>query len=213
MKIFFISLLCCFAFLSSLAQEDIKDTILFLNGEKLISSRYMVNVEDGMFSYFNKRDKKKQVGLEYVFSIIDSKGNEKVYFEPTTIGKTYFTVEQMRSFVKGELVARKGYKSTFAFASGVITGAGAIYAVPSLLGLNVFFAPLVPAANATIVGSFNYNESKVIKKYPQHADDTYFIAGYQEIATQKRINNSIKGGLIGIGLGIISTVIVHQVSK
>jgi len=211
MKLFFlISAILLFDSIVSLAQED---TIWFLSGERLISSQYSVNVEDGILSYMNKRNKKKQVGLEYVFSIVDSKNKEKIFFESTTIGKTYFTVEQMRSFIKGEFTARENYHSPFSTVSGIVTGAGSIYAVPSILCLNVFFAPLVPAANAAIVGSFNYKEKKVIEKYPNQKDDAYFIAGYREIATQKRINNTIKGGLIGLGMGVASAIIINQVAK
>ncbi len=209
-KIIIIIFLNIFTFFSSFAQEDIKDTIWFLNGERLISSRYMVLVEDGMLTYYNKHDKRKQVGLEYVFSIVDSKNKEKIYFEPATIDKTFYTVEQMRSFVKGEFSARNEYKPSFALASGLIIGAGAVYAVPTLLNLNVFFSPLVPAANTAIVGNFNIKDSKIIKKYPAMTDDSYFIAGYKEVATQKRINNSMKGGLIGLGLGIISAIVINK---
>ncbi|HOU98275.1 MAG TPA: hypothetical protein PLP65_05460 [Bacteroidales bacterium] len=199
-----------FSFYVAFAQED---TIWFLSGERLISSQYNINVEDGILTYMNKHNKKKQVGLEYIFSVVDSKNKEKVYFESTTIGKTYFTVEQMRSFIQGEYLARNNYHAPLATASGIITGAGAVYAVPSLVGLNVFFSPLVPAANAAIIGSFNYKDEKVVKKYPEKKDDTYFIAGYKEVVTQKRINNSIKGGLIGLGLGVASAIIIHQAIK
>lgn len=211
MKLFV--LLTFFVWLYNLTSYAQEDTIWFLSGERLISSQYTINVEDGILTYINKRNKKKQIGLEYVFSIVDSKNKEKVFFESTTIGKTYFTVEQMRSFIRGEFIAHENYHSPFSTVSGIITGTGSIYAVPSLLGLNVFFAPLVPAANSTIVGLFNYKEKKVIEKYPEHKDDNYFIAGYREVATQKRINNTIKGGLIGLGLGVASAIIINQVVK
>lgn len=192
------------------AQED---TIWFLSGERLITSQYNINVEDGILTYISKHQKKKDIGLEYIFSVIDSKNNEKVYFEASTIGKTYFTIEQMRSFIQGEYIARNHFHAPLATISGIITGAGAVYAIPSILGLNVFFSPLVPATNAAIIGSFNYKDEKVIKQFPNKIDDTYFIAGYKEIATQKRINNSIKGGLIGLGLGVASAIIIQQASK
>lgn len=194
----------------TVAQED---TIWFLSGERLISSQYSINVEEGILTYMNKHHKKKQVGLEYIFSIIDSKNTEKVFFESATIGNTYFTVEQMRSFIQGEYSAHKTYHAPFATVSGIITGAGSIYAVPSVIGLNILFSPLIPAANVATIGVFNYKDEKVIKKFPDKKDDTYFIAGYKEIATQKRINNSIKGGLIGLGLGVASAIIIHQVIK
>ncbi|MGQ9848122.1 MAG: hypothetical protein ACUVQP_11580 [Bacteroidales bacterium] len=194
----------------TIAQED---TIWFLSGERLITSQYSVNLEEGILTYMNKHNKKKQVGLEYIFSIIDSKNNEKVFFEPATIGNTYFTIEQMRSFIQGEYLARKTFHAPVATVSSILIGTGSFYAVPSVIGLNVLFSPLLPAANVAIIGSFNYKDDKVIKKFPDKKDDAYFIAGYKEIATQKRINNSIKGGLIGLGIGLASAIIIHQIIK
>lgn len=189
------------------------DTIWFLNGERLVTSQYSVNVEDGVLSYLTKKSKSRQVGLEYVFSIIDSNNVEKVYFEPTTIENRYYSVEDMRSFIKGEFTANEKYRSPFPFVSGFVTGAGSVYAVPMLLGLNVFFSPLVPSANSAIVGTFNYQEDKVKKKYPEFANDPYFIAGYREVVTQKRITNSIKGGVIGLGVGVVSVFIINQIQR
>ncbi len=197
-----------FCVLFSFSQKA--DTIQFINGEQLITSKYSVNVEEGILTYLNKRNKPKMVGLEFVFSIIDTNNKEKVYFEPTTIDNRFYSVEDMRSFVKGERTALEKYHSPFPLMSGVVTGAGAVYTVPSLLGLNVFFSPLVPAANSAIVGTFNYKEDKIKKKFPEQANDPYFVAGYREVVVQKRITNSIKGGLIGLGLGIASTVIIHS---
>ncbi len=190
-----------------------KDTIWLLSGEPLVTSNFNLNIEDGILTYMNKRNKLKQIGLEYVFSVVDSNNKEKVVFESTTIGKTYFTIEQMRSFIKGENAASKSFHSPFSTISGIVTGAGSIYLLPVVLHLNVFFSPVIPATNSAVVGAFNYKEEKVKKKYPDKADDVYFIAGYRELATQKRINNSIKGGIIGLGLGIASAILLKNVAK
>lgn len=189
------------------------DTIWFLNGERLITSNYFINVEDGILTYLTKKNKERKVGLEFVFSIIDTNSNEKVYFEPTTIEKRYYSVEDMRNFIHGEYMAMKSYNSVYPFLSGVITGAGSVYAVPYLLGLNVFFSPLVPAANTAIIGTFNYKEEKVKNKFPEYANNPYFVAGYCEVVVQKRINNTIKGGIVGFGIGIVSAIIIHQIAK
>lgn len=203
----------CFVITESLLFAQKADTIWFLNGERLITSKYSVNVEDGILTYLTKKNKTRLVGLEFVFSIVDSNNVEKVYFEPTTIEKRYYSVEDMRNFINGEFMANEKYRSPLPFISGFVTGAGSVYAVPSLLGLNVFFSPLVPAANSAVVGTFNYKEDKVKKKYPEHADNPYFIAGYREVVTQKRITNSIKGGLIGLGVGVVSVLIINQIQR
>lgn len=190
-----------------------KDTVWLLNGEPLIISNYNLNIEDGILTYLNKHNKRKEIGLEYVFSVVDSNNKEKMIFESTTIGKTYFTKEEMRSFIKGEYAAHKSFHSPFSTISGIVTGAGSIYLFPWAFNLNIFFSPVIPATNAAVVGAFNYHEKKVKKKFPDKSDDAYFIAGYREVATQKRINNSIKGGIIGLGLGIASAIILKNVAK
>ncbi len=88
---------------------------------------YSIDVEDGYLTYFDKRNKVQKIGLEMVFSVVDSLNNEKILFEPTTIGNVYYTVDQMRSFIKGEALARKNYKSVGPFLSGLLTGAGSVY--------------------------------------------------------------------------------------
>lgn len=189
-----------------------KDTIWLLNGESLVASNIYIN-EDGILTYKNKRNKSKLIDLEYVFSIVDSNNQEKLFFEPNTIENTYFTIEQMRSFIKGENAAIKDFHSPMSTVSGIVTGAGSIYLLPSVLHLNVFFSPIIPAVNSLIVGSFNYKEKKIKKKYPDKADDMYFIAGYRGVAMHKRTNNSIKGGIIGLGLGITSLILLHNMAK
>lgn len=190
-----------------------KDTVWLLSGEPMLISNYNLNIEEGIITYMNKHNKRKVIGLEYVFSVVDSNNKEKVIFESTTIGKTYFTVEEMRSFIKGEHAASKSFHSPFSTISGLVTGAGSIYLLPVVFNLNVFFSPVIPATNSAVIGAFNYHEDKVKKKYPEKSDDVYFIAGYREMATQKRINNSIKGGIIGLGLGIASAIILKNVAK
>jgi len=205
--------LLVFIFIMQNAFSQKADTIWFLNGERLITNKYSINEEEGILTYYNKRDKKKMVGLEYVFSVIDSNNNEHIYFEPTTIGKRFYSVEDMRNFIKGEYMASQNYKSPFPFISGFITGAGSVYAVPYLTGLNIFFSPLVPSANTAIIGTFNYKDDKIKRSYPDYADNNYFIAGYKEVVVQKRIINSIKGGLIGLGTGIVVAILIHNYVK
>ncbi len=205
------SILLWLFFFESLLFAQKADTIWFLNGERMITSKYSINVEEGFITFQNKKNKTSQLNLEFVFSIVDSNNVETVFFEPTTIEKRYYSVEDMRNFIKGEFMANEKYRSPFPFISGFVTGAASVYAMPSLFGLNVFFSPLVPAANSAIVGTFNYKEDKVKKKYPEYIENPYFIAGYREVVTQKRITNSIKGGLIGLGAGVISVLIINQI--
>jgi len=183
-----------------------QDTIWFLSGERLITSNYTLKTEDGMLTYF-KGKKEKKVGLEYVFSVHEKNGYEKVFYEPTSIENTPFSVEQMRSFIKGEFEASEHYKATGATIIGVTAGIGGIYLFP-ILKARVFWSPVLPTGTSAIIGSTNICEKKIIKKFPQYTNDEYFISGYSEIVKQKRISHSIVGGVIGLAVGVASALII-----
>lgn len=185
-----------------------QDTIWFLSGERLITSNYTLKVEDGMLTYMNKRNKEKNVGLEYVFSIHEKNGSERVFYEASTIDNTPFSVEQMRSFMKGEFEASQNYKATGATITGIVSGIGGFYLFPMALNLPFFYSPLIPTANSAVTGMINPSEKKIMKRYPQYADDEYFKSGYSEIGKQKRISHSIVGGIIGLAVGIASAIVV-----
>jgi len=186
-----------------------QDTIWFLSGERLITSNYSIKMEDGMLTYL-KKNKEKKVGLEYVFSIHEKNGYEKVYYEATSIDNVPFSVEQMRSFVKGEFEASENYKANGAFLTGFVSGAGSVILIP-FVSSRIFWSPVVPATVSAIVGSTNIKESKIIKKYPQNSNDEYFISGYSEIVKQKRISHSIVGGLVGLVAGISTAILINNV--
>ncbi len=194
-------------FLIAIAAKS-QDTIWFLSGERLITSNYTLKTEDGMFTYM-KGKKERKVGLEYVFSIHEKNGYEKVFYEPTSIDNTPFSVEQMRSFIKGEFEASEHYKATGACIAGFTAGVSGIYFFP-LINAPVFWSPVLPTGTSAVIGSMNISDKNIIKKFPQYADDEYFKSGYSEIVKQKRISHSIVGGVIGLAVGIASALIINS---
>jgi hypothetical protein len=186
-----------------------QDTIWFLSGERLITSNYTIKTEDGMLNYFNKRNKEKHIGLEYIYSVNEKTGYKKIYYEPSIMDNTPFSVAQMGSFIKGEFEAHNNYHAAGSTLIGIGTGIGGVYLFPAL-GTSVFYSPLVPAVGSAINGMTNVSDKKIGKKCPQYADNEYFIAGYREIANQKRVSNSIKGGILGLAIGIASAIILYR---
>jgi hypothetical protein len=184
-----------------------QDTIWFLSGELLITSKYEIKTEEGILVYYNKKNKEKTTGLEYVFSIVDSKGNERVIFEPVKMDNVPFSVEQMRSFIKGEYLASTEYHAPLATIIGIAAGFGGFIAAPAV-GMNYFYAPLLPATYIGVLGMTNPSEERILKRYPQYANDDYFIAGYEERSQEKRITNAVWGSLVGIAAGIVTVVVL-----
>lgn len=204
-------ILIMFFLLSSLFNSGFaQDTIWFLSGERLITSNYNIKVEDGMLNYFNKRNKEKHVGLEFVYSVNEKNGFKKIYYEPTIMDNTPFSKDQMWSFIRGEFEAQENYHPSGSTIIGLTTGAGGVYLVTLLAG-SPFLAPLIPAAGSSVTGLTNVSQEKIVKKYPQYAENEFFIAGFREVGNQKRVSNSIKGGLIGLALGIVSAIVIVNV--
>ncbi len=187
-----------------------QDTIWFLSGERLITSNYNIKVEEGMLNYFNKRNKEKHVGLEFVYSVNEKNGFKKIYYEPTIMDNTPFSKDQMWSFIRGEFEAQENYHPRGSTIIGLTAGVGGIYFVTYVAG-SPFLSPLIPAIGSTITGLTNVNQENIVKKYPQYAENEFFIAGFREVGNQKRVSNSIKGGLIGLVLGVASAIVISNV--
>ena len=180
-------------------------TVLFLNGDKMEVTDCKVDEEQWIVQYYNKRQKEKLIDLDYVFSITDSLGKEKVYYIPVRFeeGDT-FTVKQMRSFVDGEFDASNEHKGRLSFASGFVVGSAAsVLLYPSLL----FYSPAFPAGAAVISGITQPSDKKIEKLHPERINDEHYKFGYQESAKHKRAVASIKGGAIGLVVGIVAGLI------
>jgi len=180
-------------------------TVWFLNGDKMEVTGCKVNEKEWIVQYYNKRQKEKIIDLDYVFSITDSLGAEKVYYIPVKFddGDT-FSVAQMRSFVEGEFDASIEHKARLSFASGFVVGGSAgVLLYPSLL----FYSPAFPAGAAVISGLTQPSDKKITKLHPERVNDEHYKFGYQESAKHKRAVASIKGGLLGLVVGIAAAFI------
>ena len=202
-------LISIFLLSSSIKPAFCQDTIWFLSGERLITSNYNIKVEDGMLNYFNKRNKEKHVGLEYVFSVNEKSGKKTIYYEPTVMDNTPFTVDQMWSFIKGEYEASQNYHPKGATIIGLGAGIGSVYLLTYTAG-SPFLSPLLPAAGSAITGLTDVKQENIQKKYPQYADNEFFIAGFREVGNQKRVSNSIKGGIVGLVIGVVSAIVISK---
>lgn len=197
-----------FLFISLFAKSQ--NTVWFLNGDKMQIGTYSVDTSEYTISYKNKRDKVKFIDIDNVFSLTDSTGREQVFYIPVRVEEDSdtFSVEQMRSFVQGEYDADNEHKARLAFASGIIAGVGGTVIFSGGL---IFYSPLFPLTNAVVVGVTKPRVSKVIQLHPERKSDEHYIRGYRVSAGGKRTNSAIKGGLIGLGIGILAGIIYVNV--
>jgi len=187
-----------------------QNTVWFLNGDKMNLKSFTVDTTKLLITYKNKRNKLKYIDIDNVFSLTDSTGKEQVFYLPVRMEEDSdtFNVEQMRSFVQGEFDADNEHKARLAFASGIVAGAGGAFVFSGGL---LFWSPIVPLSNGVVAGLTKPRKSKVIKLHPERADDEHYIKGYRESARGKRTGAAIKGGLIGLGLGILAGIIYVNV--
>jgi len=196
-------------FLGFIAKSQ--NTVWFLNGDKMNINSFTVDTTKLLITYKNKRNKEKYIDIDNVFSLTDSTGKEQIFYLPVRLEEDSdtFNVEQMRSFVQGEFDADNEHKARLAFASGIVAGASGAFVFSGGL---LFWSPIVPLSNGVVVGMTKPKTSKVIKLHPDRATDEHYIMGYRESAAGKRTSSAIKGGLIGLGLGILAGIIYVNVN-
>ena len=190
-----------------LSKVDSQTMVWFLNGDKMTLNDCKINEDDWLITYYNKKQKEKIIDLDYVFSITDSLGKEKVYYIPVIFDETEdtFSVAQMRSFVEGEYDGTMEHKARLSLAGGfIVGGVTGVLLYPNLL----FWSPAFPAGAAVISGITSPSKKKIIKLHPERAEDKHYMYGYQESAKHKRAVASIKGGAVGLLLGIIAGAII-----
>jgi hypothetical protein len=184
------------------------DTLWYLNGDSELISDYQFIEEGLILNYKNKKGKHRDVETFYLFSINKSDGSREILYKPNMgeEGDT-LTLSEMESFVIGGFYGSTKYKAPWATAEGFVVGAASPFVV-ALAGLNPFFSIIIPAANTTVVGITKPCEKKIKTKYPELSKDQLFIEGYKEAAKRKRTKNSIKGGVVGLVVGIASVFII-----
>ncbi|MEZ4721556.1 MAG: hypothetical protein R2813_06715 [Flavobacteriales bacterium] len=195
--------ICAFFLLLMLASMGVAQTfepsILMMTGQVIQGK---VTGEDSLYIYYdlkksNGKTKPKKLDWERVFSITDEQNVEQVvYMADTTIGN-YFTVDEMRYYIKGEQDAINGYKANWAIFLGVPITGGLGYVLNS--SPLVFAVPFVYMVGAALP---KYKmEGKSITDASLLRQPAY-VLGYERTARTKRLYKSLISGVVGAGLGV-----------
>ncbi len=176
------------------------DTVLFINGNKIITT--VTDTTNGLITFKNpKKPKKfKTVDNDDVFSITNGKGEEIIYAYDTLTGNE-LTVEEMRYYIAGQQDARRVIKGRVGFWTNLLVSAGAG-------ATGSFLTPIVPFAVAGILGlpKVKIKEGSVSK--PEYANQDAYLMGYEKEGKRKRKIKSILGGGIGLIVGLGTSVIL-----
>ena len=191
-----------------------QDTAVFVSGDKVALMSYQRDSSDkNIFILKTMKGKYKTINKEEIFSFVKKTGGEEIIFEPFESENANFTVENMRIYIKGEQAARKNSGTRLATLSGFIVGAASPIFLSSVGTNYLFYSPVPIAFTNFMVGLTIPTKKSVTRKYPQMGTNDFFMEGYRYTARSKRLNNSIKGGLVGLGVGIISSIILVNTTK
>ena len=140
---------------------------------------------------------------ESVFSVLDSIGQELVwYFKDTMMGNDY-SVAEMRWFINGERDARKGYKPIVPVIGGFVVGAGLTMA----LGLEVN-SLLLPPVYAGLMAIPRVYVTQGSITDPNMEGDPVYATGYSAVGRSKRVVHSLLSTALGVATGIAMNYLV-----
>lgn len=218
---------CLLTYANVFAQAE-KDSILLLNGK--VYRGTITGMSDG-FLKFDELDKKgntftSQIEDYRIFSYTQ-KGQESIVYQMDEFKNNFLTVEEAKNVTLGSYDARKRFKPRFVFWSSLaLSYAASIFDTylpqhviddpnylggqtsPGLFKGNPTMLPLIVPGVLSVswaFPSFRIKEKQMIQLHLVNNESYYH--GFHRIAKQKRILAALKGGLIGIGSGLITYAI------
>ena len=195
------------AFFSIIKASVAQDTIISIEGEKIIAKKINLNQSPGECYYFNTKGKEKEINLEDVFSIRDSTGNETVFYKQDTTKGFYETPTEMKQYIEGILAAKISYKAPkYTYGGAALSFAAVSTAVITGYGL-LFWTTIVPIVYTGLVFYSKPNVAEITQTIPEPLRSEKYITGYVIEMKKKRVTNAIVGsvgGLIGSWVGFFA---------
>lgn len=186
--------------------QNISDTLLFVNGKKLVTTVTDIDTVNALISFIDTRNPKKIKTIESdrVFSVTDSAGEHVIYMQDT-IGNE-LTETEMRQYIFGQQDARKIVKGYAGVCINTALSLGA-----GLTG--TFVAPATPFLVAGALGLFRAkpNEDKV--EHPEYVYNDPYKMGYEREGKRIRKVRSLLGGSIGLVLGLTTYGILKDAGQ
>jgi len=184
--------------LNAIAQEG--DPFILLMTGKVVKGTVTSSEGETINYDFKKSNGKlvqKELDAERVFSIVDAKGEERVVYAVDTAIGNFFTVEEMRLYIKGEQDAMEGYHANWVLMAGLPITAGAGY----LLNNNVVVLA-VPFVYLMCVSLPKYRVNPARISSQDLLTSPAYILGYERTAQSKRLFKALGSAVIGTALGM-----------
>ncbi len=184
-------------FLASI-KTNAQQKILLLNGNEIDIKSYVI--DDPYITYKKTNDTHNRTRILEkldVFAVKKEDGTEEIIYTPDSLN---FTIEEARNYIRGEQAAKQFYhKPINKWAAGVF-GVGT-----SVLS---FYSLPVPMLYSVVVGRFNPKKMQIPDGYdvPYSTTEAYRY-GYDKKARNIKIQQSLKWGYIGLGVGLAGLII------
>ena len=171
-----------------------QDKLLLINGKVIEMKSYTINDE---YIFYNKvddsRSKSRVIERPDVFSILKADGSEFLIYQHDSVEG--LSVEQVRNYIRGEQAAMRFFNKQAHIGESAIVGMAS-----SIL---IFYSLPLPMFNAVILGRFSPKDMQIPEGYDQPFSTTdEYRLGYQKKARNLKIQQSIKWGYIGLGVGL-----------
>jgi len=183
-----------FSFNYSFAQQK----VLLLDGKTIQTSQLKEVDSLNLYIYLNKKNKKRILEKDFVYSLTNAKGEETIIYKPQfTVNE--IGIPQMKTYILGEQNVYSNYKPYGAAISGLVVGIASSVSFP-YMGMSVFYSTLVPLGYLGLQSLVK--QKPKIMNIPADCQYTEFYEkGFRNRAVKKRFMYTIVGSLIGTGIG------------
>ncbi len=219
----FLSTLILLLITQVVISQNYQDSVLLLNGK---SYKCDVIGLEGSNLHFQIKDKKNVVDDYFIsdyriFSFTQA-GKESVLYKKNEEIGNFLEVHESKRYAIGAYDARQTYKVPHVFISSLIVGYGVsiwdTYMTKKAVtnseipGLKAGFfgkgPTLIPfSVPLLLTASFGLPNIRVRDKHMIHKDyinDQMYYNGFNSYSKQKRAFSALKGGALGVGLGLIT---------
>lgn len=175
-----------------------QENMLLINGKIVEIKDHTANDDYIFYHRTNDLRNRSRVAEKIdIFSIKKSDGSEEIIFQPDTVNG--LSIEEARNYIRGEQAAMCYYHQQAHIGLSAILGAAS-----SVL---IFYSLPVPMLNAVVLGKFSPQKMQIPEGYdvPYSLTDEYHI-GYQKKARNLKIQQSLKWGYIGLGVGLLGFI-------
>lgn len=173
-----------------------QDTLVLLNGKHKTNVMFLEMQDNVLMYQLSKNQKIKLIPHDQVYAVFSPESKNIITFLTDSAGDKV-SEKCMFDYLEGMHDARENFNNITTPLGGFVVSAGAGIWPGVPLGL------LVPVLYPGVV-AMNEPKTKNLCELPEEKkEDVYYIAGYKEVAKQKKVRSSVIGAGTGFLVGML----------